>query len=423
MNVVTARQAIVNKKNQTVGYELLFRDGESNSFPDIEPHEATGKLINQTHLNFGLNEITGGRRAFINFTEKCLIAGYPMLMSSKDIVVEVLETVPPSDEIYAAVKALFHKGYIVALDDFVYSKEWLRFLPFVKIIKIDISQTPLDSIAPFITKLEAYKARANRKNKIHLLAERVETNAEFMEAKRMGFDYFQGYFFCRPEIHRSKDIGMSQVTLAGLYQELCSRELNITRIAAHFRSDEALTYKLLVFMNSGIFNVTKPISDVKHALSYMGEENVRKFISLLTTTELAKNKPREVLRVGTVRAATCEKAAKVVLPAQSQEAFMVGLLSILPSVLDRTMESLLSFLKVTDGIKDALLADENGDQTAKKGMLYAILNATKNVERGAWHDTNKSCQAINIDYDRFCGIYSEAIKFSQEYESAVSHAA
>ena len=102
---------------------------------------------------------------------------------------------------------------------------------------------------------------------------------------------------------------------------------------------------------------------------------------------------------------------------------MVGLLSILPSVLDRTMESLLSFLKVTDDIKDALLADENGDQTAKKGMLYAILNATKNVELGAWHDTNKSCQAINIDYDRFCGIYSEAIKFSQEYESAVSHAA
>jgi EAL and modified HD-GYP domain-containing signal transduction protein len=423
MNVVTARQAIVNKKNQTVGYELLFRDGESNSFPDVEPHEATGKLINQTHLNFGLNEITGGRRAFINFTEKCILAGYPMLMSPKDIVVEVLETVPPSDEIYNALKSLFHAGYIIALDDFVYSKKWIRFLPFVKIIKIDISQTPLESITPFINVLEAYKKKVNRKNKIHLLAERVETMAEFGEAKRLGFDYFQGYFFCRPEMHKSKDIEISQVTLAALYQELCRKEMNIQKIAEHFRNDEALTYKLLVFMNSGIFNVTKPISDVKHALSYMGEENVRKFISLLATTELAQGKPKEILRVGTVRAYTCEKTAKVVSPAQSQEAFMVGLLSILPSVLDRSMESLLSFLQVTDDIKDALMADEKGNQKAKGGMLYSILRATENIERGAWHDTKKSCLSVNISYDRFCDIYSDAIKFSQDYESAVSKAA
>lgn len=421
MNVVTARQAIVNKKAHAVGYELLFRDGKDNSFPvGMDPHAATGKLINQTHLNFGLKEITDGKRAFINFSEKCLLEDYPYLMSPKDIIVEVLESVTPSDAVYEKVKSLFHDGYIIALDDFVYSKPWARFLPFVRIIKIDIAQTPLSQVTPLINYLNEYKRKSNRKNKIYLLAERVETKEEFQQAKGMGFDYFQGYFFCRPEMRKYKDVEISQCTLIALYQELCQRELNTNKIAQHFRGDEALTYKLLVFMNSGIFNVSKPISDVKHALSYMGEDNVRKFISLLTTSEMAKGKPREIFRIGTIRAETCEKAARMVAPDMAQEAFMMGLLSILPSILDRSMESVLSFLKVTDDIKDALLADERNCQKSKGSMLYVLLKATTSVEQGSWFNTSQYCQRLNVDYDKFCSIYTDSIKFSQRYEIAAS---
>lgn len=421
MNVVTARQAIVNKKAHAVGYELLFRDGKNNSFPvGIAPHAATGKLINQTHLNFGLKEITDGKRAFINFSEKCLLEDYPYLMSPKDIIVEVLESVTPSDAVYEKVKSLFHDGYIIALDDFVYSKPWARFLPFVRIIKIDIAQTPLSQVTPLINYLNEYKRKSNRKNKIYLLAERVETKEEFQQAKGMGFDYFQGYFFCKPEMRKYKDVEISQCTLIALYQELCQRELNTNKIAQHFRGDEALTYKLLVFMNSGIFNVSKPISDVKHALSYMGEDNVRKFISLLTTSEMAKGKPRESFRIGTIRAETCEKAARLVAPEMAQEAFMMGLLSILPSILDRSMEIVLSFLKVTDDIKDALLADERNCQKSKGSMLYVLLKATTSVEQGSWFNTSQYCQRLNLDYDKFCSIYTDSIKFSQRYEIAAS---
>lgn len=421
MNVVTARQAIVNKKAHAVGYELLFRDGKDNSFPvGMDPHAATGKLINQTHLNFGLKEITDGKRAFINFSEKCLLEDYPYLMSPKDIIVEVLESVTPSDAVYEKVKSLFHDGYIIALDDFVYSKPWARFLPFVRIIKIDIAQTPLSQVTPLINYLNEYKRKSNRKNKIYLLAERVETKEEFRQAKGMGFDYFQGYFFCKPEMRKYKDVEISQCTLIALYQELCQRELNTNKIAQHFRGDEALTYKLLVFMNSGMFNVSKPISDVKHALSYMGEDNVRKFISLLTTSEMAKGKPREIFRIGTIRAETCEKAARMVAPDMAQEAFMMGLLSILPSILDRSMESVLSFLKVTDGIKDALLADERNCQKSKGSMLYVLLKATTSVEQGSWFNTSQYCKRLNLDYDKFCSIYTDSIKFSQRYEIAAS---
>tara|TARA_A200000159_G_scaffold164895_1_gene197152 strand:- start:12038 stop:13333 length:1296 start_codon:yes stop_codon:yes gene_type:complete len=419
MNVVTARQAIVNKKAHAVGYELLFRDGESNSFPiGMDPHAATGKLINQTHLNFGLKEITDGKRAFINFSEKCLLEDYPYLMSPKDIIVEVLESVTPSDAVFNKIRNLFHNGYIIALDDFVYSSEWARFLPFVKIIKVDITQTPLDSLGSFMRYLRDYKAKTNRKNKLYLLAERVETHAEFVQAKKLGFDYFQGYFFCRPEMRKYKDVDISQSTLLSLYQELCRREISFDRIAGHFRNDEALTYKLLVFMNSGLFNISKPISDVRHALSYMGEVNVRKFISLLTTSEISKGKSREIFRIGTIRAETCEKAARAIAPGKASEAFMMGLLSVLPSILDRSMESVLSFLKVTDDIKEALLADDKQCDKAKGGILYVLLNAAKNVEKGSWFNTSECCKKLNINYDSFCAMYAESIKFSQKYELA-----
>ena len=221
-------------------------------------------------------------------------------------------------------------------------------------------------------------------------------------------------------MRKYKDVEISQCTLIALYQELCQRELNTNKIAQHFRGDEALTYKLLVFMNSGIFNVSKPISDVKHALSYMGEDNVRKFISLLTTSEMAKGKPREIFRIGTIRAETCEKAARMVAPDMAQEAFMMGLLSILPSILDRSMESVLSFLKVTDDIKVALLADERNCQKSKGSMLYVLLKATTSVEQGSWFNTSQYCQRLNVDYDKFCSIYTDSIKFSQRYEIAAS---
>ena len=80
MNVYTARQPIFNRRQQAVAYELLFRDGEENRFPNIDPHHATSKLIMRTHLNGGLATVTDGKPALINFTEECLLSGFPELL-------------------------------------------------------------------------------------------------------------------------------------------------------------------------------------------------------------------------------------------------------------------------------------------------------------------------------------------------------
>ena len=177
MKVFTARQAILNRKEQVIAYELLFRDGPENLFPQIDAHEATSKLIIRTHLNEGIRPMTGGKPALINFSEESLLCGLPLLLPSDQIMIEILEDTNPSEEVYQACRELYHKGYSLALDDFIYKPEWGRFLNLVKLIKFDLMQTPLEKIAPLVEKLKTRK-------KLKLLAEKVETKEEVVPPKK-----------------------------------------------------------------------------------------------------------------------------------------------------------------------------------------------------------------------------------------------
>jgi EAL and modified HD-GYP domain-containing signal transduction protein len=138
-----------------------------------------------THLNQGLGLITDNKPALINFPEESILKGLPLILPPKQVVIEILETVSPSDEVYQVCKDLYHQGYHLALDYFVYKPEWNRFFNLVKLIKFDIQATPLDKISPLIKKL---KARKNLK----ILAEKVETKEEFLQAKKLGFNFFKG---------------------------------------------------------------------------------------------------------------------------------------------------------------------------------------------------------------------------------------
>ena len=165
-----ARQPILNAKRQTLGYELLFRDGESNAYPShIESNRATYRLIVENFLSIGTNPSIGASRCFINFAQESLLRLLPFSLPKEQIVVEILETCIPNDELFEAVKEIHANGYLIALDDFVYKPEWERFLPYVHIVKIDIMATGLEESCALI------KERLAMGVKRRFLAERVET--------------------------------------------------------------------------------------------------------------------------------------------------------------------------------------------------------------------------------------------------------
>ncbi|GLP95546.1 EAL and HDOD domain-containing protein [Paraferrimonas sedimenticola] len=402
MKIYTARQAIFNRQQRVVAYELLYRDGPENIFPDVDPHEATARLIMRTHLNTGLKKITGGKPALINFPEKALKAGLAEVVPCEQVVIEILETVEPSDAVLEICKKLYRAGYHLALDDFVYEPRWERFLPYVKLIKFDIQRTPLAEVEPLVKRLR-------ESSTLKFLAERVETPEEFAQARRLGFHFFQGYFFCKPELEVHSDLESASAMMVELYREASRDQIIINNMVAVFERDTGLTYRLLRFVNSGTLPNTQDIASIKQAVVYLGDIQLRKLSLLLVSAVCASKKPRELIRLSVLRARFCELVAKLYDPKLAEAAFVVGLLSLLDAILNRPLEQLLQQLPLRQEIVVALTE-------AERTPLFHILNTVRHYEKGSWYNTGKAARQLMLSYEAVAEAYAEAVDWTETYQ-------
>ena len=404
MSVFVARQAIFNRSKKVVAYELLFRDSPKNYFPDIAEGQATARLIMENQLNLGTRHITSGKKALINIGPESLKLDLCAFLPCQDVVIELLETIEPTDDNYELCRGLFHSNYKLALDDFVYKPQWDRFLKLVKLIKFDIAITPLSEIQPIINKLQAHK-------QIKILAEKIETQEDYELAFDMGFDYFQGYFFAKPTMIKQNDIDYNYGLVVAIYAEIMKQSPDIKTIASLFELDAALAYKLLRLINSGVFPIQSQISSLKQALVYLGHERLKKFVSLIVTAHTAGKKPAELMQVCVVRARFCELVAKKVNKSQSGEAFLTGLFSLLDAILDQPMSLLVEKLPFPDEIKTALLGDKN--------TLYYILNVVKAYETGSWWALEQAVLLLNIDSAILPPLYQQSVDWADSYKNNI----
>jgi len=192
MRAYIAKQPILNSARHVVAYELLYRDSLENTFPVINAEIATERLVHEHLLNSNIDRLVNNKPYFINFTEKSILNGLPNKLMNKPIVIEVLEDVPPTPAILEALQKLKDVGFTIALDDFIYSEDWLPFFSIVDIIKFDITLTSFKEIKVLIPLLE--------KHNISILVEKIETEEQFKQAKKLQSKYFQGYLFAEPEI-------------------------------------------------------------------------------------------------------------------------------------------------------------------------------------------------------------------------------
>lgn len=343
-----ARQPIFDANRQLHGYELLFRDGEANAFPNINADEATSKLITEHHLFMGVEKITGGHRAFINFSADTLIHHFPTSIDPKSMVIEVLESVPISSELLTACRELHRMGYQLALDDHDFDSKWDIFLPYVSIIKVDVRQFNILQISKYISRIKQYP--------VTLLAEKVETQEEFEKLKTLGFSLFQGYFFARPEMLKHKKLASSKINLMMLIAESTQLLLDFEKLSGICERDVGLSYKLLRFVNSASYGRGQAIGSLKHAMVYLGEAELKKFIALLALANLSESGPTELLNMSMVRARFCDRLAAINGdPVNPPAAFLTGLFSLVDAMLERPLPDLLEELPLLQEIKDALL--------------------------------------------------------------------
>ena len=396
MFTYVARQAILDGNKELYSYELLFRDGENNCFPDISPDEATSKILTDNHLDLGLDEISEGKPAFINFHQDTLLHRFPTSLDPKKVVIEIVETVKPTAELISACINIKQLGYSLALDDHDFNPQWDALLPYTDIIKVDIVECDEQVLLENIEKCK----RLN----IKLVAEKIETAEEFEKYKEMGFDYFQGYFFAKPEIIKQKKLPTSKLSLIELIGVSGATEFDLAKVNAIIERDVSLSYKLLRFINNPTVNKAAQITSLRHALNYMGQVEVKKFVALLALANLGDSKPVELLHLSLVRAKFCDLMAQSKSMSDNPpKGFLVGLFSLLDALLDQPMLSVVEKLPLSEDVKDALCGHEN--------ELKKFLSLIRAFERGYWKGVSNISEQLSIDLKMTQAFYNESLKW------------
>lgn len=398
MDVFVARQPIFDQDKQLFAYELLFRSGISNVFPEIDGVTATSNLLSSSFFTVGIERISAGKKVFINFTEELLLRGTAEMFPAKKIIVEILENVTPSAEVIDSCRRLVDHDYTLALDDFVYYQNLEPLIELAEIIKIDFRLTSTEDIERIVYDLRSCNCR--------LLAEKIETYQEFEQALAMGFSYFQGYFFAKPEVLRNKDLPSSHLTVMKLICEINRVEFDIDKLDYLINQDVSLSYKLMNYLNSSHFMREKPLSSIREAIVSLGVAGVRTFISLIAAGSLAAEKPQELIKTSIIRARFLEQIG-VELELKGQDFFMLGLFSLLDAMLDNSMATVLEKLPLANEVREALIHH--------RGQLYSYLLLVEKYESCQWSCVDSQLLTVGIPAARILDFYLDALRIADGY--------
>lgn len=403
MEVFVARQPIFTKTKEIFAYELLYRNNNENRFPEINGDVATTDVIINSFINIGINELSNGKPCFINFTEKLLQQSLPTYFQPSEIIVEILETVELNQELLDICKELKGKGYQIALDDFVLNKEnpySYALIEHADIIKVDFRETT--------EQMRRSIEEISLKNNIKLLAEKIETYEEFESAVRIGYEYFQGYFFSRPVILSTRDVPEYFQNYFEIIHHLSNSEPNLNYIIRLIEQDLSLSYKLLKLINSPAFRPINKINSIKQAIIRLGMKELKKWLYILSIRGNIAGKSewsREIFNITLTRAKMCELIAlHKNKQKESSSYFLTGMFSLMDALLGMKMDEIVNLMPLHDDICEALNGNSN--------QLKDTLDLSISIEKGVWEDVSFWCEKLQIEERIVLRSYNEAFKWS-----------
>jgi c-di-GMP-related signal transduction protein len=394
-----ARQPILDRSRRVYGYELLFRNGIEHSFcGDLD---LASRSTLDSSLLFGLNTLCDGRLGFVNCTYEVLLKDLITLLPSNQTVVEVLENIPPDDRVIAACKRFKQAGYLIALDDYAPEDARLPLCDLADIIKVDLRATTLEERAGMVRRFASSKR--------HLLAEKVETPHEFQQARNMGFTYFQGYFFCHPEVISAREVPASRLHYLRLLEMICRPELDLRELERMIKQETSICYRLLRYLNSPLFGFSLEIKSVRHAMAVLGERELRRWIRLVVTVGAAEKACSELVLMGLTRARFCEQLSSRVR--SDADLFLMGLLSVMDAILEVSMERILEQVPVEREMKAALLS-----QDSRLRPLYQLMLAQ---ESGEWEHSSNLAAQLHLSEEEVSAFWWQALEWAQQVTKGV----
>jgi len=390
-----ARQPIFDRSEQVMGYELFFRSGWENYFTGSDRESASRETLDSTLL-MGLGGLCEGHKVFLNCSRDTLLKDYVGLLPQQWAVAEILETVPPDAEVEHACNHLRERGFTIALDDYVMGDARQPLLPLADIIKIDVKDVSPQNYKKMVKEFEGYGIRA--------LAEKVESREEFRAAMDAGFDYFQGYFFQKPEVLSTREIPALKYRYLRILHEIHKPTIDFQAVEQLIKGELSLCFRLLRYLNSAAFFFRGGITSIRHALTMLGEEQLRKWISLVVVVGAAQESCGALVRSALVRARFCEllshKANR-----NPTYLFLMGLLSHIDAILGTPMADILRQLPLSDDVKAALLR-----QASRLSQVYDLVLA---YETANWTWCADLASGLHCTEREIAGFYFDAVQWAR----------
>lgn len=398
-----ARQPILDSGKSVFAYELLFRDGKNGSYPIHD--EKKSKYIAEQFHPLGLDDICGEKSSFITFSSDTLISRFPTTLNPDRVIVELADPTDNTVALFEACQHIKQMGFKLAIDDPMMVGTQHDIFPLIDIVKVDVSKTRFDTIEKQISRYHD----AN----VKLVAEQVNTQDNFSVCVDLGFDLFQGYFFSQPEARILRELPASKMNVVDLMGESSNPNFDVKRISEIIERDATLSFLLLKFINNPTINKRHKITSLKHALNYMGEVEIKKFIALLSLTSLGDEKPLEIIHMSLVRAKFFDLLAeRRGLKNNPPIAFLVGLFSLLEGLLDQSMTDIVKQLPLSNEVNDALLG--------KNIEMNNYMTLVRSLESALWLNVIKQAKILNIDQKQLHVLYNQAIVWGNGVRSAIS---
>ena len=398
-DVFVGRQPILSPTMKTIGYEVLYRNCELGQAIFTDEDVATATVLLNTYLDIGLEHVVGSHLAFLNIPKQFLLERYCEALPKNRVVLEILENVEPTPQVMEALRSLSQQGYTIALDDFIYQDCIKPFLEIADIVKIDVLEKSEEQLYQEVSQL--------RDSRVRLLAEKVETPEMFAICKKLGFYYFQGYFFFRPDIIRGREIPANRIALLELMGKIQDPHIPFKGLVEHIRNDLSLSYKVLRYVNSAYVGLPRRVDSIDHAACMVGIERIRTWATLIIMAS-GQTQTTEILVMALVRAKMCEQLAQRLNAQTPEKYFTMGLLSVLDALYESSIQDIVDKLPLQEDIKEALVKG-----TGEMGMVLACVKA---YEEGEWMELKH----LQLDPSIIREIYLESIDWANHFSPMIS---
>jgi c-di-GMP phosphodiesterase len=403
-HVFIARQPIFDARDHRVAYELLYRASREATqayVGDVSPALMCGDTALHALLSIGLEKLTGGTVAYVNVTEEHLLGELYKIFDPAAVVLELLETVDATPAVVDACQRAVNDGYTLALDDYDGRAALDALLPLVKIVKVDVLETPdVRALAP---KVAALKARG-----LTVLAERVETPEALTAARDAGFTLFQGYVYSRPETMDGRAVNVQQATVFHIMALLNEPDATDGALEEAFRSHPSLSLSLLRIVNSASFG-GRGVDSIPHAIRLIGREALSRWMLIMLVASVGSRSPvaHEAVVEALVRGRFCETVTAFGGTGDPATRFLVGLLSRMDTLLGLPMAQVLERLPVSDEVRAALL-----DGTGPHATMLMLADAYENAD---WALVDTLAADMQLPT-----LYAEAVAWANERLTKVS---